>query len=208
MSVGTLIGTILVSSQNVYPWWLLAIAAVLLLVLATVAAHNSHWERSIDRVAQYDGEFRSMTRERFNAARFCLGKGGKQYDVDEVLDFFDSPIGTLTELGFLDDELVYDFFFEWIRGYWSACNVYIEETRRKDDTLWESMVVLHPAICEIHRRKRSKWAKEKLTGGDLTGFLKNLESGAEDILKGEDLTEFLEGEFEYCGSKPANSKTS
>jgi hypothetical protein len=148
-----------------------------------------------------------MTRERFKAARFCLGKGGKQSDVDEVLDFFDSPLGTLTELGFLDDEFVYDFFFEWIRGYWSACKDYIEKRRKEDATLWEGMVALHPTVCEIHRREQRKWAKGIPEPGKSAAFLKKLNDGGEDFLDPAALTRFLEREFEYCDEKLAKSKT-
>jgi hypothetical protein len=196
IGIGALAGSLIMQSNQHY--CLLLVAAFCLIVLFLIAAHNSYLQRSIDRVTQYERDFRHLVRERHNAARFCLGKGGKQYDVDEVLDFFDSPLGILTERGILDDELVYDFFFDWIRGYWSGCKAYLDGARREDNTLWEGMVSLHASVCLIHRRKRKEWALAKLRGDDLVEFLKKLESGAEDIIEGDELREFLEGEFEYC----------
>ncbi len=194
--------------QTNQSWWLLVLAVLCLIVLFLIVAHNSYLQRSIDRVTQYDRDFRGLMRERFNASRFCLGKGGKQYDVDEVLDFFDSPLGVLTERGVLDDELVYDFFFDWIRGYWSACKAYIEDKRREDDTLWDGFVALHSTVCAIHQRKRKKWAKSKFKGDELAGFLKKLEDGTENVVEGAELIEFLEGEFEYCDLQSGNLKAS
>jgi hypothetical protein len=102
---------------NTWPWWALALAVLGVLIVAAVAALTSHRQKSIDRIIQFNRDFQALKRERQKAATFLLGRGGKQWDVDEVLDFFDTPIGTLTAQGYLDEELVYDYFFEWIRGY-------------------------------------------------------------------------------------------
>jgi hypothetical protein len=98
-----------------------------------------------------------------------LGRGGKKTDVDDVLDFFDSPLGNLTDRGYLDEKLVYDFFFEWIRGYWSACKEYIE--CQPDRTKWNSFSVLYEAAIEIHKREPGSDKKTLLTGDDLREFL-------------------------------------
>jgi hypothetical protein len=174
ISVGSLVGA-MIAYKN-FPWYVLAAAILLLVALAAVAGHNSYVQRSIDRIAQYDRDFRSMKNERFKAARFCLGKGGKQSDVDEVLDFFDTPIGTLNERGFLEDDLVYDFFFEWIRGYWSTCKDYVES--QKDKTNWGNFRKVYLSVSEIHRQRHG--------------------SNCVFLLEGQQKTKFLEAEFELA----------
>jgi hypothetical protein len=86
-----------------------------------------------------------------------------------VFDFFDSPLGNLTGRGYLDEKLVYDFFFEWIRGYWSACKPYIES--QSDRTKWNSFASLYEAVVEIHKRELGSDKKALLAGDDLREFL-------------------------------------
>ena len=89
--------------------------------------------------------------------------------MDDVLDFFDSPLGNLTDKGYLDERLVYDFFFEWIRGYWSACQEYIES--QSDKTKWNNFAALYKTVVEIHMHEPGSDKKAVLTGDDLREFL-------------------------------------
>ncbi len=183
-------------AANHWPWWAVCVAGFLVLILGVFAARGSYTQKSIDRIALYDRDFKNLKSERTKAATYLLKKGGKESDVDDVLDFFDSPLGNLTDSGYLDENLVYDFFFNWIHGYWSACKGHVEAKRGDDNTIWENVVTLHGTVCEIHRRKQRKWAKANLKGEELTEFLERLERGFEDVLQDEVLREFLESELE------------
>lgn len=164
------LGSLVVAlAANHWPWWAVAVAGVAVVVLGYFAAHGAYTQKSIDRITQYDRDFKALKAERKKAATFLLKKGGRETDVDDVLDFFDSPLGNLTDRGFLDEKLVYDFFFEWIRGYWSACKGYIEG--QSDKTKWNSFAALYEAVVEIHKRESGSDKKELLTGDDLQEFL-------------------------------------
>jgi hypothetical protein len=164
------LGSLVVAlGANNWPCWAVAVAGVAVVVLGYFAAHGAYTQKSIDRITQYERDFKSLKAERKKAATYLLKKGGKETDVDDVLDFFDSPLGNLTERGYLDEKLVYDFFFEWIRGYWSACKEYIEG--QKDRTEWNTFATLYEAVVEIHKREPGSDKKELLTGDDLREFL-------------------------------------
>jgi|GEM_PF-1036494 hypothetical protein len=154
---------------NHWPWWAVCVAGLLVFILAIFAARGAYTQKSIDRIAQYERVFKDLKPERKLAATYLLKKGGKDTDVDDVLDFFDSPIGNLTNRGYLDEKLVYDFFFEWIRGYWSACKEYIES--QSDRTKWNNFAALYKTVIEIHKCEPGSDKKELLTGDDLREFL-------------------------------------
>jgi hypothetical protein len=164
------LGSLVVAlGANNWPWWMVAVAGLAAVVVGYFAAHSAYTQKSIDRITQYDRDFKALKPERKIAVHFLLGRGGKKTDVDDVLDFFDSPLGNLTDRGYLDEKLVYDFFFEWIRGYWSACKEYIE--CQPDRTKWNSFSVLYEAAIEIHKREPGSDKKTLLTGDDLREFL-------------------------------------
>lgn len=160
---------VLALGTNNWPCWALAVACAAVIVIGYLAAHGAYTQKSIDRITQYDRDFKALKSERKTAVTFLLGKGGKKTDVDDVLDFFDSPLGNLTGRGYLDEKLVYDFFFEWIRGYWSACKEYIES--QSDRTKWNSFASLYEAVVEIHKREPGSDKKALLAGDDLREFL-------------------------------------
>ena len=153
-------------AANSWPVWAFVSVASAVLVLGCFAAHGAHTQRSIDRIMQFDRDFKNLKTERKIAAKHLLNKDGK---IDDVLDFFDTPIGNLTARGYLDEKLVYEFFFEWIRGYWSACREYVE--RQEDGTKWSNFKTLYRAVIEIHKNEPDSDKKELLAGDELREFL-------------------------------------
>ncbi|MGA3181247.1 MAG: hypothetical protein ABSF38_12965 [Verrucomicrobiota bacterium] len=160
---------VLALGVNRLPWWADCTAGLFVFILAIFAARGAYTQKSIDRIAQYDRDFKALKDERKKAATFLLKRGGKETDQDDVLDFFDSPLGNLTDRGYLDEKLVYDFFFEWIRGYWSACKGYVEA--QGDRTKWSGFAVLYETVIGIHKRQPGSDKKELLTGDELREFL-------------------------------------
>jgi len=156
-------------ATNRWPWWGVAAAGLTVVVLGYFAARGAYTQKSIDRITEYARDFNAIKTQRRKAAIYLLRKGGKKTDVDDVLDFFDSPLGNLTDRGYLDEKLVYDFFFEWIRGYWSACKEYIEA--QPDKTKWNSFAALYDTVVEIHKSEPGSDKKVLLTGDDLHEFL-------------------------------------
>lgn len=156
-------------AANGWPSWAFVSVALAVLVLGYFAAHGAYAQKSIDRVMQFDRDFKNLKPERNIAAKHLLNKNGKATDVDDVLDFFDTPLGYLTDRGYLDEKLIYEFFFEWIRGYWSACREYVE--RREDKTKWINFETLYRVVIEIHKREPGSDKKELLEGDELREFL-------------------------------------
>jgi hypothetical protein len=166
IGLGSLAVTLLTNHR---PWWLIFVVGFVIIALGFFAARGAYMQRSINRIVKFDTDFKAMKTERKKAANFLLGKSGQKVDVDEVLDFFDSPIGTLMLNGYLDENLVYDFFYEWIRGYWSACSTYIES--QTDKTKWSNFEKLNEAVSRIHFHKIGSDKKIILTGTELREFL-------------------------------------
>src|ERR1035438_9761098 len=102
-----------------WTWWAVGLAAFAI-ILAIFAAFSSYAQKSIDRMIQYDRNYDNLRAVRRSAAAYLLNRGGRYVDRCKVLDFFDTPLGHLTERGYLDEQLVYDYFIEEIRGWWTA----------------------------------------------------------------------------------------
>jgi hypothetical protein len=171
-------------SANSWPVWASILFALGIIGLGIIAAQSAHSQRSIDRMVQFDRDFNELRATRRSAAAFLLGRGGRELDRDKVLDFFDTPLGHLTERGYLDEALVYDYFFDEIRGWWSANKDYI--AKEEDKSNWEHFATLYETAKLIH--------------------LRNPIGDKAIILEGPELTEFLMSEFVYGQDPPTNFK--
>jgi hypothetical protein len=116
--VGILFGfiTLGIALYKEYGIWISLAVAIVGLVFALSAAHNAYIAKSTALVDKYDERFfENMRRERRSAALFLLGEDSSSDELEDVLDFFESPIAKKVEEGSIDAEQVYDTFYHWIR---------------------------------------------------------------------------------------------
>src|SRR5947207_12866534 len=71
-----------------WPPWAVCATVLGVLILAVFTAKAAHTQRSIDRITEYDRDFKELKAERRKAENYLLKKVGKESDVDDVLDFF------------------------------------------------------------------------------------------------------------------------
>ena len=142
--------------------------------LALSAAHNNYISKSTALIDKYDERFiEKMNRQRKSAALYLLGKNPNSDELEDVLDFFESPIGAKVNAGCIDAKQVYETFYHWIRLYYQASVRFREEYRSKELSAYET-------IDELFSRT-SKYEKSRCKQKDL-------------VLSQEDLIKYLHQE--------------
>ena len=86
---------------------------------------------------------------------------------DTVLQFFEN-IGYLTHIGFLDNNVIWNYFSHHICGYWTAAKPEIEALRRMPGNrdLYDEMEWLHNEMLRLDRIKghdRTEWLGDRTT---------------------------------------------
>ncbi len=156
--------------------------AIVGLVLSLFAAHNSYIAKSTALVDKYDERFfEKMSRERKSAALYLLGENPSSDELEDVLDFFESPIAKKVSAGCIDAEQVYDTFYHWIRLYHQASQKYLEKYREREPSAYTSLGELYAQTSAYEKREI-----ENETGRECK--LKDL------LLSPEDLTTYLRQE--------------
>jgi len=137
-----------------YGFWICLAVWITGFVLALFAAHNSYVSKSTALVDKYEEIFfRKMNRERKSAALFLLGENSNGDELEDILDFFESPVAKKTAEGCIDVEQVYDTFYHWIRLYYQASKKFIEEYRKAEPAAYTSLAGLYAVTSNCERKE-------------------------------------------------------
>jgi len=89
------LGSLVVAfGANNWPCWAVAIVAVAVVAVGYVAAHGAYTQKSIDRITQYDRDFKTLKPERKIAVNFLLGKSSKKLTWTMCSTFLTRHLGT------------------------------------------------------------------------------------------------------------------
>jgi hypothetical protein len=171
------------------PWWLIVIGMVGVGLLGFQAwAEYQHRTYDPTLAFRFDERFYS---DEFKATRFTAAKVLKDNqgnlrrtdteleDVEDMLDFFED-IGFYAQGDQITPEVAHHHFYHWIRGYYLAARDYIEAWQAQERTRWTHFKELFDVASEIEDKSRGK-----------------------TILKGEEISAFLDQEIEACKPKEA-----
>jgi hypothetical protein len=191
--VGVLFGfiTLGIALLKDYGIWITLMVVAVGLVLALSAAHNAYITKSTALVDKYDERFfEKMSRERKSAALFLLGKNSNGDELEDVLDFFESPIAKKVSDGCIDVEQIYDTFYHWIRLYYQASQKFIKEYRTDEPAAYTNLAELFAQTSNYEKKEMEKELGRKckledffLSQEDLTKYLQqeaNLKTGSSD----------------------------
>jgi hypothetical protein len=134
--------------------------------------YDPTWIQKLDEL--FDSP--EMRRTRAHSAKVLLSKlkSKKDFQSDDV----DALLGFFERLAFYvvgdqaSPEMAHHIFHYWIRGYLSATDAYVERARRYTPTLWEHTSHLLKVTHEIDMERTKGPAPKKLSGEDLSDFLK------------------------------------
>ncbi len=136
---------------------MLLVVWVVGVVLALSAAHNAYITKSTALIDNYDERFfEKMSRQRKSAALFLLGENSNSDELEDVLDFFESPIAKKVNEGCIDAEQVYDTFYHWIRLYLQASLNFREEYRKDEHTAYTNLAELYAQTSQFEQREIEK----------------------------------------------------
>ncbi len=139
--------------------------------LALSAAHNAYIAKSTALIDKYDEQFnQKLNRERKSAALYLLGRNPSSDELEDVLDFFESPLGTKIKAGCIDAKQVYETFFHWIRFYHQASAKFREEYRSKEPAAYEALDELLAQTSKFEK-SRCKRTDLLLSDEDLIKYL-------------------------------------
>ena len=137
-----------------YGFWICLAVWVVGLFLALSAAHNSYVSKSTALVDKYEEIFfRKMNRERKSAALFLLGENPNADELEDVLDFLESPIAKKIADGSIDAEQVYDTFYHWIRLYHQASHKFLQEYRKDEPAAYTSIGELYAQTSHYEKKE-------------------------------------------------------
>jgi hypothetical protein len=137
--------------------WICLGIAVMGAVLALSAAHNTYTSKSAALVDQYEEIFfRKMSRERRSAALLLLGENSNADELEDVLDFFESPVAKKVNDGCIDAEQAYDTFYHWIRLYYQASQKSLQEYRREEPAAYTSIGDLYAQTSKYEKKRLRK----------------------------------------------------
>jgi hypothetical protein len=137
-----------------YGFWVCLAVWIVGAVLALYAAHNSFISKSTAMVDKYEEVFfRQMRRERKSAALFLLGENRIADELEDVLDFFESPIAKKISAGSIDAQQVYDTFYHWIRLYHQASHKFRQEYREAEPAAYTSIVALYAQTSQYEQKE-------------------------------------------------------
>jgi hypothetical protein len=158
-----------------------AALAVSLMVLARVR-QDSERNRTTTALAavwrfadEWGGD--DMVAARSGAATALLADRTDEYDVDEVLHFFDE-IAFVWSRGAVDDELLWYHFYWPMVSYWAAAQVHVSRARAQDPTLWVPLEGLIKRLMAVEAEHRDRSAAPP-TREQVRDFLtREMDSGA------------------------------
>lgn len=173
-----------VSLAKGYPSYFVFSLAIIGLVLVCLAAHNSYIHKSTALVDKYDERFfERMKRERACAAQYLLGETTDSDGLEDILDFFQSPIAEKVISGAIDEQQIYSLFYHWIRLYWQGQSYkkYVENYRKEEPAAWESLETLYKQMSILEKIEVERESERRCSDQDL-------------ILNSEKLKKYLQQE--------------
>jgi hypothetical protein len=151
-------------------------------LLAWSAARNTYQKNSTVLVDKYDERFsEGLKRQRRSAALFLLGENPSGDELEDVLDFFESPIAEKVSDGSIDTEQIYSVFYHWIRLYYQASQKFREEYRKGEPAAYTNLAELYDQTSKFERLEIEKELERKCKLEDL-------------LLSQEELTKYLQQE--------------
>jgi hypothetical protein len=151
-------------------------------LLAWSAARNTYQKNSTVLVDKYDERFsEGLKRQRRSAALFLLGENPSGDELEDVLDFFESPIAEKVSDGSIDTEQIYSVFYHWIRLYYQASQKFREEYRKGEPAAYTNFAELYDQTSKFERLEIEKELERKCKLEDL-------------LLSQEKLTKYLQQE--------------
>ncbi len=150
------------------------ILGVLVAICALIyQIRRSRFSLNVELCLKLEDKFNSpdFHKIRSNAAKLILK--GDLLKAEDVFDFFET-LGYLVHEKALDKEIVWNTFFEWVQGYWSAGVNYIQEARQKDkdQTIWEEFEYLYNELLKVQRKRANRSQPAFFNQSELTTFLK------------------------------------
>ncbi len=177
---------------RVYPTWFPLTMAIIGLFLVVLAAHNSYTQKSCALVEKYEERFfERMKSERESAAKFLLAESSSGDDLEDVLDYLESPIAEKVVSGAVDAKQIYNIFYHWIRLYWQAAEQFINDYRQQEEAAWTELRTLYERTSVFEKRRLKKKLNRIVTDEDL-------------ILKPERLRYYL---LQEAGKKTSTTET-
>jgi hypothetical protein len=151
-----------------YPLWFALTMAGIGIGMAVLAAHNSYVQKSTALLDKYEERFFvGMESKRNSAALFLLGEQPSANDLEDVLDYLESPIAAKTISGAMDPKQVYDVFYHWVRLYWQAGEPFINEYRKEEPAAWRTLKALYERLASFEKRILEDELKRPVTDEDL-----------------------------------------
>jgi hypothetical protein len=179
--------TLAINSIKNHPYLAIAIGIIGLL-LFWASARSAYLYKSTTLLERYDERFfERMTAARKGAAQFLLGEKPDEPDgptgeddLEDVLDFFESPLAEQVSKGVIDANDVYDKFYHWIRIYYQSpvTQQYLENYYKEEPAAWGCLRDLYGALLTIeqHTVQKDKGSCSlddlQLTVEELTKYLK------------------------------------
>jgi hypothetical protein len=153
-----------------YPIWFPISMAIIGMALVLLAAHNSYTQKSMTLRDKYEERFfERMESKRRSAAEFLLGGKTGSDELEDVLDYFESPIAGNVILGSVNGKQVYDVFYHWIRLYWQASEAFINDYRQEEgqEAAYSNLKTLYEMTSAIEKREKEKKLKRPVADSEL-----------------------------------------
>ena len=147
--------------------WLVLAVSILGVGLTALAVVNHARDSTESRTREFQREFTALEARRKKAAAFLLEQGGRQDDVDPVLDFFED-VGYALKRGNVTTGEVYQNFDVWIQGYWRACFDYVLAKQKEDADIWCHVFPLYEQMNKISAGAWAEKDVKEFLHGELT----------------------------------------
>ncbi|MDE3023328.1 MAG: hypothetical protein KGI54_16015 [Pseudomonadota bacterium] len=115
-------------------------------------SERARYSSGVETLLKFEERFnrQEMKQVRQNAAEYFLKDNSSNNisNVDQVLDFFEG-IAVLVHKSVLDKWLAWHYYSNWIFGYYSAAEQYINQVRKDSPTSWQDLCDLYIEMIEI-----------------------------------------------------------
>ncbi len=156
------------------------VSALIAVIALLLQVKNIRQARSIDLILKFEDRFWSSHFKQIRSGSayslmnylFPTGGGNVKASVnEEVFDFFET-LGLMFGRYKLDEELVWNTFFEWVRGYWESAEKYILEERKRDACIWQEFERLYHGLMKVNKKRiRISHSDNRLSDKEIADFL-------------------------------------
>ena len=108
-----------------------------------------------------------MKKERIFAAKRLLEEEQDPGELEDVLDYFESPIAEKVAAGDVEEKRIYETFYHWIRLYWQASQKYIKDRQKQEPEVWTDVEKLYKRLSVFAERDREKELGRKIDDQEL-----------------------------------------